>query len=292
MIASIGPGLPQDLFAATGRYRGPLGWNVDRDIPAADRWLESKFPPWARSIAADWAEGAFDDLELVVFSRADDAAQRLYYYLCELQRDGTVRGPEPFLLDIAKVTRSSSLDHSIAWVRKLAARLALDDAALEAGIAATNATRDATPLPAGGRVCLLDGTPPPDDRLHDAISDAGFVPLGPTLAGLWRDPGPRVDTGSGDPAAAIGRQLHARPDAQRGFGNAAVAAAERARAAKAQAAVLWYTEEDEARVWDVPAVRAALADLGIPTCVLTRRDWTARDGATDAIRTFLKELPA
>ncbi len=40
MIASVGPVLPLPLLRATGRYRGALGWNVEREMPFAGRWLE------------------------------------------------------------------------------------------------------------------------------------------------------------------------------------------------------------------------------------------------------------
>ncbi|MDT8759195.1 hypothetical protein MZO42_10850 [Sphingomonas psychrotolerans] len=292
MFASIGPGLPQDLFAATGRYRGPIGWDTDRPTPAAGQWLESKFSTWARLVLEEWAAGAFDDLELVVFSRADDTAQRLYYYVCELQRAGTLKGPEPVLLDIAKIPRPSSEDHTIAGVRKLAERLGVGGYALEQAIFATNLQRRAPRDEAGGRVCLLAGSPPPDRRLHIAIEAAGFSALGTTLGALWRDPGPLVEEGTDDPIAAVGRQLHGWPDDQRGFGDKAAAVVEQATANAARAAVLWYTEEDEARVWHVPAIRAALAAAEVPTCILARRDWTARDGAADEIRDFLNGISA
>jgi hypothetical protein len=112
--------------------------------------------------------------------------------------------------------------------------------------------------------------------------------VGATLPGLWADPGPPVEEASGDPAAAIARQLHGRPDDQRGFGDQAASALAAARAVDARAAVLWYTEEDEARVWSVPSVRKALADAAIPTLLLTRRDGLARDGAGDEIASFLQ----
>ena len=41
-----------------------------------------------RSIAEQWLTGELDFLDAVVFPRSDDSAQRLYYYLCELQRRG------------------------------------------------------------------------------------------------------------------------------------------------------------------------------------------------------------
>jgi len=95
-FASVGPLLPHDLFAASGRYAGPLGWTLDRPMPFAAEWMENRFAPWAASILEDWAAGAFDAHEAVVFARADDSAQRLYYYLCELRRRGVMTGgPEP-----------------------------------------------------------------------------------------------------------------------------------------------------------------------------------------------------
>ena len=86
MIASLGPCLPLDLLEATGRHAGQLPWLLGAPTPHADRWLESKFPVWSRSIVEQWATGRFDELDAVVFSRGDDAVQRVYYYLCELQR--------------------------------------------------------------------------------------------------------------------------------------------------------------------------------------------------------------
>ena len=290
MIASVGPGLPQDLLQATGAYSGPVAWDLDRATPDADRWLESKFPLWARSILQQWADGDFDHLEIVVFSRADDAVQRLYYYLCELQRTGAVNGPEALLLDIAKIPRPSSLHHTMVAVRRLAERLAADDRTIEASIAATNVRRKGVSDEQGGRACLIAGTPPPDRRLHDAIESVGFRAVGPTLGDSWRELGPAVDEGTADPLAAIARQLHARWDDQRGFGDQAGAIAADAQRIGAAAAVLWYTEEDESRVWNAPAARAALNDLGLPVQLLARRDWAARDGAMDEIQTFLREL--
>ncbi len=92
-IATIGADIPLDLLNATGRFAGPLNWHIDRPTPRADAWLESKFTPWARSIVEDWAEGHFDGLGEVIFSRSDDTSQRLYYYICELRARGLLGGP-------------------------------------------------------------------------------------------------------------------------------------------------------------------------------------------------------
>ena len=130
MIATVGPCLPIDLIAATNRLSGPLGWQLDLPTPRADEWLESRFPRWARSITEQWAEGQLDDHEAVVFSRGEDVTQRLYYYICELQRREIVGGPRPIIFDVAKILRPSSEQHTIASVRRLAEELELDDVAL------------------------------------------------------------------------------------------------------------------------------------------------------------------
>lgn len=289
MIASLGPCLPIDLLEATGRHAGQLPWRLDEPTPRADRWLENKFPAWSRSIVEEWALGRFDELDAVVFSRGDDAVQRMYYYLCELQRRGLIGGPRPIIFDVAKIPRATSEAHTIASVRRLAAMLKLDNAALETAIGKLNIRRAATDVSrAPDPTCLIAGTPPPQRLLHDAVAVAGFAAVGPTLAEAWSHPGPRVEEASGDPAAMIGRQVFARSDDRRGFLDASAVTAARAREAGATAAVLWYSEEDEARVWELPRVRDVLATLEVPTLVMTRRDETGADGAPEEIRAFLE----
>jgi hypothetical protein len=282
MIATLGPCLPVDLLEATGRHFGALDWSEERPAPRAEQWLESKFPAWARWIVEDWAEGRYDDREAVLFSRGDDVTQRLYYYLCELQRRGVIGGPRPLVFDVAKIPRSTSEAHTQAVVRKLAAELGIDDPALEAGIAATNRRRRSAPAPQpSDPACLLV-----------AVEAAGFAVAGCTLQEAWADLGPLVEEGSGDPASAIGRQLHARRNDRRGFSDQVRDVLDRAERAAAVAALLWYTEEDEARIWELPKVSAALARLGLPMLTLTRRDERAADGAMEEIRAFLAGIPA
>ena len=291
MIASLGPCLPRDLLEATGRYAGALPWRLAGATPQADRWLESKFPLWSRSVVEDWAAGRFDDLEAVVFSRGDDAVQRLYYYICELQRRGLLNGPHATMFDVAQIPRPTSEAHTISAVRRLASEFGLDDAALETGIVDTNARRRVVaPIPTEAPACLLGGTPPPHGLLHQAIVAAGFAPVGGTLAEAWSALGQMVDEGSQDPAAAIGRQVHAQRNDRRGFVDVAGATVELAREVAARAAVLWYGEEDEVRVWELPRMRDALTAAGVPLLVMTRRDEAAQDGAPEEVRTFLQGL--
>ncbi|WP_230487885.1 hypothetical protein [Novosphingobium sp. ES2-1] len=292
MFAYAGPNLPHDLLEATGRNAGPLTWNVDRAMPAADRWLESKFAPWTRSVLQDWADGALDHVEAVVFSRADDSAQRLYYYLCELRRSGAIKGPEPLVLDIAKSQRPSSIARDEVALRKLAERLGVGEAALSAAIVAGNAARAKPGIPsAEGKVCLIAGSPLPDERMHRMIEREGWTATGRTLADEWQDAGLLVEE-IGNPFAAVARQLHALRLDTRGFFDRSGALTERALAVGAKAAVLWLIEEDDTTVWHLPAMRAALAAQGLPVMVATRRDWSCRDGIDAEITAFLAGVAA
>jgi hypothetical protein len=287
-IAHVGPNLPQDLLRATGRHAGPLQFDPDRPTPTADRWMESKFAPWARAILEGWAAGEYDDLGQVIFSRADDSAQRLYYYLCELQRRGLVGGPEPLILDIAKVPRTSSVGRTGYSLRQLSERLGVDDSALADAIDACNAER-ARPTPApSGRHCLLAGTPPPDRRLHEAAAQAGFTASGPTLVETWTQLGAVVDAAGGDPIQALARQVHADPAGPRSFAEPGAGLIQAVAESGAKAVVLWQIEEDEAQAWHLPAQRAALARERLPALVMIRRDWLARDGAVGEITAFLQ----
>lgn len=288
VIALAGPNLPHEVLAAAGLHGGVIALDLDQPTPLAQQWLESKFAPWAFALVEAWANGAYDHLEAVLFSRADDTSQRLYYYLCELQRRGLVAGPRPLIVDIGKIPRASSRELTIAGVRRLMSHLAVSDAALEAAIVAGNRARaeKAVERPAPS-VCLLHGTPPPDKRLHAAIEAAGFAASGLTLGEFWLSPGPAVAEGTGDPAAALGAQLHARRQGARSFVDPAMHVRDAVVASGARAVVLWRIEEDEAQTWQFPAEQGMLASLGIPTLVLTRADWLARDGAPAAITEFL-----
>lgn len=292
MIASVGTDLPLQVLRATGRYAGPLTWDIDRAFPLAGQWLESKFATWAFSILEDWAQGRFDALDAVVFTRSDDNAQRLYYYVCELRRRGLLRGPEPILFDVGFIGRATSAARTVASVRALASRFGVSDAAIEAELVRADAAAVPAPAPAAGPACLLAGTPPPDERVSAMIAAAGFQPHGDTLEQLWARECPGVAVGTCDPCAAIGHRLHEWQPGPRGFFNRGAAVVQAARAVSAKAAVLWFVEEDEALVWHLPAQRRALAEAGIPTLALSRRSWRADDGLDAEITAFLKEVAA
>lgn len=290
MIASLGPDVPHALLAATGRYAGLLPWTIDRPFPQAAQWLESKFPLWAFSVVEDWANGAFDHLDAVLFSRGDDAAQRLYYYLCELQRRGLVAGPEPLILDVARIPRPGGEQRCTDAIAALANRLAVEPVAVARAIAEANSAQP-VPEPVQGQCCcLLAGTLPPDGRLHHMIEQAGWHPAGQTMLEAWGSQQGVVEPHTGGPYAALGRYVHQAQTGARSFHDRSAMLHQRIAAASASSAVLWYAEEDEAEVWNLPAQRDALERAGVPTLVLTRRSWRADDGVAGEIAQFLQEL--
>ena len=283
MIASVGPNLPLAVLRATGAYVGPLAIDLDKQVTTASDWMESKFAPWAPLALQSWADGEYDHLDRVVFSRADDTAQRMYYYICELQRRGLIGGPDALMFDIAMIPRPASLERTTQKVRELAELLGVDDAAVEAATVEAPELAPASESP----VCLLAGSPAPDHRLHRAVEAAGFAPVGQTLAEYWSDEGPAIERGTVNTAAAIARRLHEGATGPRSFADRSALLTDRLDTTGAKAAILWRIEEDEAQVWHLPAERRVLEESGLPHLVLTRADWFARDGALETITQFL-----
>jgi 2-hydroxyglutaryl-CoA dehydratase, D-component len=322
-IGYVGPDLPMDLLLGSGLFPCHLPWDADRPHGQSARWIETSFAPWTFSILDAWLEGAFDFFEYVLFSRGDDSSQRLYYYVCELQRQGVLRGPPPLIFDVARIKRQSSLDHTVGAVRELADRLDIGDGALRRGIEAANrrrrlfaavaADRDGpgsfyeriaraalfndldeqlaavehAGTNAKGKV-LLAGSAPPDDRVHRAIEATGWTVVGEFHDHSLDRLGPEIDIAGGDPAARIGAHAHNLAIGPRAFGNHTQALVRQVRLTKADVVVLWLIEQDEARLWQVPAEKAALDEATIPTLVLARRRWDAADGTAEDIAQFLE----
>lgn len=163
-IGFVGADLPVDLFVASGRSFGHLPWRAEGTTAWADGWLESGFPGWTRSILEDWHGGRFDGLSQVVFSRSDDASQRLYYYVRELQQRGQLAGPAPLVFDIALLPRESSLAHTTQSLRSLGDVFGVDEAALRGAVPRVNALRRQLALWQAGRTG--------DGATHERLSRA------------------------------------------------------------------------------------------------------------------------
>lgn len=326
-LAYVGFDVPLDLLLASGRPFCHLPWRKGRATPQADRWLETAFPGWARSIVEDWFAGRFDCFERVIFTRGDDAAQRLYYYLCELQRRGVVGGPKPCIYDVALIPRAASVTHCERALRALMVELDIDAAALIDGIARANRQRawfarlererDAaghlyeniarvalfrdlslagnaialTPAPSARRL-LLAGSVPPDDMFHRMAEACGWnVVHEAHQLTLCRHGAPLRDTGA-NPLTLLAQHCNSHGAGTRAFSDRAADLVAAAQRAEAGAIVLWLTEEDEALAWHVARQRKALVEAGIPHLVLTRRRWDGSDCAAEEMCRFLQDLTA
>jgi len=324
-IGFVGLDIPEDLLATPRFAAVHLPWQRHEATPQADAWLEDAFPGWARSIVEDWAAGLFDFLDAVIFSRGDDVSQRLYYYVCELQRQKRLKGPAPLVFDVARIPRASSTDWTVQAVNTLAAELGLSSGDIEAGIAVANRRRtllrslDADKQLDGryrervARASLfagvesfelnrmprleqerqrvvLAGSVPPDDGLHLAVAAAGWNVVADIHARDLNRLGNPVADGDESPAQRIARQAHSSPSGPRSFHDRAAAITAAVHERAADAAILWLFKEDEAFAWDVVGTRQQLETAGIPVLVLEQRRWDLSDAPGDDIARFLAGL--
>lgn len=131
VVGYIGDDVPVELILAADAL--PLRLDVvPGPTPLADRYLESSFGPAYRSYLEQWLQGDFEFIDAVVFPRSNDSAQRLYYYVCELQRRGVCTGPTALIFDVARIARETSRAHTSAATDALAVSLETDRFALTA----------------------------------------------------------------------------------------------------------------------------------------------------------------
>ncbi|HTY93556.1 MAG TPA: 2-hydroxyacyl-CoA dehydratase family protein [Steroidobacteraceae bacterium] len=323
-LGYVGLDVPPDILLTPGRVGCHLPWQLRTPTPLADAWLENSFPAWARSILQRWAEGRYAVFGQVIFTRGEDVSQRLYYYVCELQRQGKIAGPEPLIFDIARIPREASRRYSVAALRQLTDALGLDAAALRQGIRRANGLRrifgglqatraaagslyervvraslfadltdvlpDWTPQSGGnvsGRVLLL-GSVPPDDGLHRAVEAEGWSVVREISDRTLDRFGEPVRADTEDPAGAIAQGWLRQRFLGRDFSDPAERVEAVLASARPDVAIGWFGREDEALAWQVPALADALRAHAVPTLMLTARAGDGSDGAGDEIRAFIR----
>lgn len=325
-LGYVGLDVPADLLAASG-VSCHLPIRVPRDPAKTAGWLESSFPQWAHSILESWWEGEFACFDHVIFSRGDDASHRLYYYICELQRQGRLGGPQPLVFDVARIPRESSRRYSADALRYLAGRLGIDAAALGQGIRQANAWRQCLadvrvrrrgpgsfyerlvraslytdprellrgwqpePAESSRGTVILGGSSPPDDRIHRLVEQAGWNVVEELYDRRLTRLGAEVDPTAADLPRAIADRWLAQHFTARDFYDPTAELLESIERTQARAAILWCTREDDALAWRVAAQRQALAASGIAALVLVARAWTFDDGADQEIQSFLAGIP-
>jgi hypothetical protein len=315
VVGYVGNEVPVALIIAGGALPVRLRGTAGAATPGVDRFVESSFAPELRAIAEQWLRGALDHLQAVVFARSDDSGQRLYYYLCELQRRGLCGGPMPLLYDVAGLPREGSFEHTLESTRLLASQLGATPEALPSAIArvrqreellrAVQARRQLpAPLPGSAastcgfaagcdwrpefdqaalrwlegaallpmpRRLLLAGDSPPDDQIHTAIEAAGasvvreLTESQPTGEQTARDPMSAM--------ASLAREFQRRESPAVSMRRDARWLAECARENRADAVLVWLSEQDEALPWEVARQMHSLRDAGIPALLLQRQPW-------------------
>ncbi|MDA8347622.1 MAG: 2-hydroxyacyl-CoA dehydratase family protein [Pseudomonadota bacterium] len=143
--------------------------------------------------------------------------------------------------------------------------------------------------PHQGPRLLLAGSVPPDGRLHEAVERAGGCVVAEVDDRGLDGRGP-ISVHGPDPLPVLARHHHELDCGARSFGDRVALLARRVSEARADGAVVWLIEEDEASVWQLPAMAAALAAARVPLLSMTRRRWDARDGTLEQIEAFVRRL--
>jgi 2-hydroxyglutaryl-CoA dehydratase, D-component len=157
VIGYVGSEIPVELIIAANAFPLRLPSFANGSVGAADDYLESSFMPEVRSICEQYLQGVFDFAHAIIFPRSNDSAQRLYYYLSELRRQGIARGPEPLIFDLAKIPRDTSRAHSRSSVERLASQIGAGAEALPHAIAQRNRRRELSAAASAARLDAASG---------------------------------------------------------------------------------------------------------------------------------------
>jgi hypothetical protein len=301
-IGYVGTDVPVELILASGARPIRLRGVSAAPTTHADRFVEASFSGPTRHIAEQWLAGELDALAAVIFSRSDDSAQRLYYYLCELQRTGQCGGPQPLLYDVARIQRSSSLAHTLASTRELATQIGAQSVRLPGAIAQVQRRRTLQARLAGQRAAArIHGslsyravraadvcwTAEFDDRFEQWLDTLEPIAIGRRLVLIGSEPvderlhdaveaagatvvaeineavAPELPAfARDDPFAAVGTHAHRRIHAARTLLSGSDLLTARVRALRADGAILWCTASDTGLAWEVPRIEQAVRDAG------------------------------
>ena len=329
LIGYVGHDIPVELMLAADALPIAIQGRAGHATPNADRYLEPTFLPAIRSIAEQWLSGELDELEAVVFTRSDDSAQRLYYYLCELQRRGLCKGPKPLMYDIASCDRASSEAHTVAATRALAQSIEASEGALRDAmqrvrermalmLAATRTTL-VTPPARGSFVQNMIRTAECDWSIEfdPSLSAQDPSPVAPDATRLMlvgSVPSTHVlheiaESNSANIVATLNTQTPYGYDSAPNKSDPYRAIArrcrahpwrtilhspdlirERARESRVDGVVLWTVAEDTGLAWVCPPLERALRASGTEVLTLTMQSWDVPSATLDALQHFVRTL--
>jgi benzoyl-CoA reductase/2-hydroxyglutaryl-CoA dehydratase subunit BcrC/BadD/HgdB len=143
---------------------------------------------------------------------------------------------------------------------------------------------------AEGKRVIAVGSAQDTPRLHASIGEAG----GQVVADYhWRGDllfGACVDE-SLPPLRALSSHYHRDSWSVRTYPSTVTGLVEWARRSRAQAAIFYYHEGEEALTWDYPACAGALASIGVPSLRLDSQPYPPDGSSQPEISRFLAGLP-
>ena len=329
VVGYLGNDVPVSLIIAADALPVRLRGLAQGSTARADQFLESAFLPEMRAIVEQWLSGGLDFIDSVVFPRTDDSAQRLYYYLCELQRRRLCGGPKPLLYDVANIGRSASIDYTRESTWRLALQLGVTGVEL---VSAVNrvARRDDLlleirsrraancPLPGSlawqwERASGCDWSEAFDATLRRCLDHAPAL-ANPRRILLVGDPPPddslhRMIEGKGGSAVveitecepgdlptpapridAVADHHHARRNPVLAMREDTHWTAKRAQQAGVDAVVFWLIEENESLPWEIARQMRSLQAAGIPALLLSRQPWQGDEASLRQVGEFVGSL--
>jgi len=269
-VGYIGADVPRELLESPLRLRAL----PDVDLADADAILGPGVDEWTRRVFAGVLADAYP-IDALVVSRLTDGAARAYAALRALGRDA-------YLLDLVHSPRSERYDRDrfaetaatfgggddVDATRRLTDELrALRRSGGVAGATAFRALLaagdgDVAPLrallddpvpPTGGRTVFLTGSDHDTPELYDRLEDVGWNVIGEDHT--WGET--CFDGLAGDDLAGRyhrGSACFRRSEAER---------AAYAKAAGADAILVWLRPGEEGRLWGVPHLRGARVAVGL-----------------------------
>lgn len=316
VVGYLGPSVPVELITAASlapvHLMGKTG-----PTPRADEWMEPCFDPIVRSVLDQILAGDLAFLDAIALPRTNDSQQRLYYYLCELRRNG-VAIPEPILVDIQLTGSAPSQAYNRARMTELAATFARLGAPLdlpgairthnarrrrlavlrESGLSGADglvtliasrlmdgaafdmALAAIQPAAPTGRRLLINGNALDRPAIHEAVARRGGVVVADEHGLGDHLIGALVDE-TGDPLAALAKAAAQAP-AARSMPHDPARLVARAQAVRAEAVLFHFIKEEEAMTWDYPSDRAALERAGIRVGCLADQPYPLDERALDA----------
>ncbi|GAB1263356.1 2-hydroxyacyl-CoA dehydratase subunit D [Aurantivibrio infirmus] len=114
VVGYLSNNIPLELIEAAGMMPFHLNGDPKQNTEHADEFMEPAFDPITRVIFDSLLKGDFEFVDLILLPRSNDAQQRLYYYICEIQRKHPhYKLPPVFLVDLLSSPRATTEKHNL-----------------------------------------------------------------------------------------------------------------------------------------------------------------------------------